>query len=60
MLSCWGMEAAIAVGCGTAVNTAFFVMVVLMEPAGTLRAAVTIFGRFAKDTFGSHNISSIN
>ena len=47
------LETTVAVGSGTAVDTAFFVVVVLMQPAD-IGAARTIIGRAAKSTFGSH------
>jgi len=53
-----GLEAAIAVRSGTAVNAALFIMIVLMKPVDALGTAWTIIGRAAINTFCSHNHSS--
>ena len=44
------LEATVAVGCGTTVDTALIVVVVLMKPTGAFRAAGTVFAGTAKST----------
>ena len=45
------LETAIAVGSGAAVDTAFFVMIVLMEPVGAFGTTRPITGSAAINTF---------
>ena len=51
MFSGRSLKAAVAIRGGTAVNTAIFTMVMLMEPVGALGAAMTVGGSTAKSTF---------
>ena len=44
------LETTVAIGRGTAVDTAFFVVVVLMEPVGVFWTSGTVFGRTTKST----------
>ena len=55
VLSGWSLKATVPIGGSTAVDTAPFVMIVLMQPIGAFWAARAIVFGTAIDTFRSHN-----